>query len=170
MTTVTEKLETAKKWVRSITMPAAITVAAMTTGCATTGNQGPQYMGYLNPNDKDFAVQKEAYINKGMAVEATFITGPDGNQMAVYGVREKSFMERTNDHLNQYEGIYKNVDRLATLGLRTTDTIYGIKTEHDLNKIRKEEGRQTNAMYQQNGLLQSAIQTLNSSKNSNCNQ
>lgn len=166
MTTVTEKLEAAKKWVRSVTMPAAITVAAMTTGCATTGNQGPQYMGYLNPNDKDFAVQKEAYENKGMAVEATFVTGPDGKQMAVYGVREKSFIERTNDHLNANEGIYKNFDRLATLGLRTTDTIYGIKTEHDLNKIRKEEGRQTGAIAEQTDALINLYKTLNT--NSGC--
>lgn len=169
MTTITEKLEAAKKWVRSVTMPAVITAAAMTTGCVTTGNQGPQYMGYLNPHDKDFAVQKAAYENQGKAVEATFITGPDGKQMAVYGVREKSFIERTNDHLNQYEGIYRNVDRVVTTGLRATDTIYGIKTEHDLNKIRKEEGRQTSAIRQQNNLLQNAVQILNS-RGSNCNQ
>ena len=37
--TVSEKLEAAKKWARSITMPAAIAIAAMTTGCATQYKQ-----------------------------------------------------------------------------------------------------------------------------------
>ena len=169
MTTVTEKLETAKKWVRSITMPAAITVAAMTTGCMTDGSsKGPQYTGYLNPNDKDFAVQKEAYINQGMAVEATFIPGADGKPIAVYGVREKAWYEKTNDTLGKYAPTIDTVYKAGDLGIKGAGLVYDIKSTHHLEKIRKEEGRQTGAMYQQNASLQNLIQTLNTNQKINC--
>ena len=101
-----------------------------------------KYEGFLDPRAEDFQVQKEAFQNSGKVVEATFAPGTNGQMVAVYGVRDKTFIERTNDHLNANEAIYKNVDRAATLGLRTTDTIYNIKGVHELQRLNTTERRQ----------------------------
>ena len=113
----------------------------------------PVYEGYLDPRSEDFKVQKEAFENAGKAVEATFVKDANGQMVAVYGVRDKTFMERTNDHLNANEGIYRAVDRAATLGLRTTDTIYNIKGVHQMEKINTTERRQNHLLQTIGGAL-----------------
>jgi len=133
----------------------ATTLATVGTGCMTTGSNGqaPQYSTYLDPRAEGFQAVKEAYENQGKKVEATFVPDGQGNMVAVYGVRDKTFIERTNDHLNANEGIYKNVERLTDLGFKTTDLIYDVKSTHALQKISKEEKRQTSAIWN-SGVIQ----------------
>ena len=131
----------------------AVSMAAIGTGCVAPGSQQPVYEGYLDPRAEDFQFQKEAFQNRGKVVEATFVPGTNGQMVAVYGVRDKTFIERTNDHLNANEGIYKNVDRAATLGLRSTDTIYNIKGVHELQHLNSTERNQNFLLQNQNYLL-----------------
>ena len=134
----------------------AVALTAIGTGCMTSGPQKQpweKYEGFLDPRAEDFQVQKEAFQNSGKVVEATFVPGTNGQMVAVYGVRSKTFIKRTNEHLNANEGIYKNVDRAATLGLRTTDTIYNIKGVHQLEKINTTERRQNHILQGIGGAL-----------------
>ena len=141
---------------------AAATVAAaatMGTGCVSMNGNGQgnaqAYSAYLDPRAEGFQVLKEAYENQGKKVEATFVPNEQGQMVAVYGVRDKTFMERTNDHLNANEGIYKNMDRALNLGLKTTDTIYNIKGVHRLDSISRSERSQSATLRVINGTLQS---------------
>ena len=127
------------------------------TGCVMPASQSgqtqQQYSDYLDPRAEVFQAIKEAYENSGKKVEATFVQDAQGNKVAVYGVRDKTFMERTNEHLNANEGVYKNVDRVLNLGLKTTDTIYGIKQTHHLESIRHSEKSQAATLRVINGVL-----------------
>ena len=127
----------------------AVAMAAMGTGCMTAGPQKQpweKYEGFLAPNEENFQVKKEALENQGKVVEATMVPGENGQMVAVYGVRDKTFIERTNDHLNANEAIYKNVDRAAQLGLGVTDTIYNIKGVHGIQKLNSTERSQTRVL------------------------
>ena len=129
------------------------TLATAGAGCVTANSQNgqaQQYSDYLDPRVEGFQAIKEAYENQGKKVEATFVQDAQGNKVVVYGVRDKTFMERTNEHLNANEGVYKNVDRVLNLGLKTTDTIYNIKGTHHLESIRHSEKSQAGAL---NGIL-----------------
>ena len=134
------------------------TLATVGTGCMTAnsnGQQGPQYSTYLDPRAEGFQAIKEAYENQGKKVEATFVPNEQGQMIAVYGVRDKTFIERTNDHLNANEGVYKNMDRALNLGLKATDTIYNIKGVHRLDSISRSERSQSATLRVINGTLQS---------------
>ena len=90
--------------------------ASLNTGCISTGNSKPAYMGYLEPEaDKAaFEAKREAYQNQGLVVEAVFM--PDGK--VAYGVREKTFMEKTNGTLQKYGATIDTVYKAGDLAYK----------------------------------------------------
>ena len=117
-------------------------MATVGAGCVTTDSQNGQakaspYFDYIDPRTEGFQAIKEAYEKDGKKVEATFVQDAQGNRVVTYGVRDKTFRERTIDHLNDNEGIYKNihraVDSTTKIGGLTTDII----NAHTLKGIRR---------------------------------
>jgi len=150
--------EQAKKVLNSMRIVAlAGTMATVGAGCVTAQNgqtQAQQYSTYLDPRAEGFQAIKEAYENQGKKVEATFVPNEQGQMVAVYGVRDKTFIERTNEHLNANEGIYRNVERISNLGFQTTGLIYDVKKTHHLESIRHSEKSQAGTLRVINGVLQ----------------
>ena len=128
----------------------AMTVAG--TGCFTTGPQKQpweRYHKFLDPKAEDFQVQKEAYQNAGNVVEATFVPGPNGQMVAVYGVREKEWNESANDHIKRNAYLYDMGRWGVNTGMQGVGLGYQIEGVHQMEKINHSVNRNTEAIRRQ---------------------
>jgi len=143
----------------------AVAMTAVGTGCVTSQQQQPVYDGYLDPNAKDFAVQREAFQNAGKVVEATFVKDANGNTVAVYGVRDRTCAEGAVNHLNKYAPLYDMGKWAVDKAIDGTRLGYEIKGVHTLEELNATERKQT---YFLNGINNSLLQQSSSSKSSSC--
>lgn len=134
--------------------------ASLNTGCISTGNSKPIYMGYITPTGDraTFEAQKEAYQNQGYVVEATF--APDGK--VAYGIREKTWLEKTNGTLQKYGATIDTVYKAGDLAVGVMGTVGEWRTG---NKIESAGKRVSGTVKQQTKTMEEALKSMKS----NCN-
>lgn len=131
--------------------------ASLNTGCISTGNTQQAYMGYLTPTaDKAaFEAQREAYQNQGYVVEATFT--PDGK--VAYGVREKTWLEKTNGTLQKYGA---TIDTVYKAGDLANGVMNNVGTWRVGSEIDSAGRRVSTATKKQTSVLQEGFELLKS--------
>lgn len=136
--------------------------ASLNTGCVSTGNSQPAYVGYLQPEaDKAaFEAKKEALQNQGMVVEAVFM--PDGK--VAYGIREKSWLEKTNGTLQKYGA---TIDTVYKAGDLANGVMGNVGTWRVGSKINSAGRRISTATGKQTSILQQGFELLKSNCNGN---
>lgn len=136
--------------------------ASLNTGCVSTGNSQQAYLEYITPDaDKAaFEAQREAYQNQGYVVEATFT--PDGK--VAYGVREKTFLEKTNGTLQKYGA---TIDTVYKGGDLANGVMNNVGTWRVGSKIDSAGRRVSTATRNQTSVLQQSFKLLKSNCNGN---
>ena len=130
----------------------AVAVAVVGSGCLSTGPQKQpweRYHKFLDPKAEDFQFQKEAWQNAGKVVEATFVPGPDGKMVAIYGVRDRTMAESACDHLNKYAPLYDMGRWGVNTGIQGVGLGYQIEGVHQMEKINHSVNRNTEAIRRQ---------------------
>lgn len=136
--------------------------ATLNTGCVSMGNSKPTYIGYITPtaDRATFEAQKEAYQNQGYVVEATF--APDGK--VAYGVREKTWLEKTNGTLQKYGA---TIDTVYKTGDLVNGVMGNVGTWRVGSKIESAGKRTSSATRNQTSILKEGFELLKSSCNGN---
>jgi hypothetical protein len=142
--------------------------ASLNTGCVSTGNSQQAYMGYITPDaDKAaFEAKKEAYQNQGYVVEAVFM--PDGK--VAYGVREKTFLEKTNGTLQKYGA---TIDTVYKAGDLANGVMNNVGTWRVGSKINSAGRRVSTATGKQTAVIENGFDLINNTlktKLSSCNE